>query len=232
MVKAITFDIGGTLAEGDLDKKAFASMVIEYLSGLGFKVSRKAYKRSLGLAMRKLQAVRASGREMDFNSFYSLVLSGIGVSPDEELLSDLRALYFRCFRSELIPGAEDVIKALSEEYIIGVVSNALTEWPRVFLEAVGLAEYFSFIIVSCDVGWRKPHRAIFELALSKLGLPANQVAHVGDSPHEDLLGAKEIGMKAVLVLGPGAQLELLGVEPDATLRHIKELPGVLEALDP
>ncbi|HDJ26087.1 MAG TPA: HAD family hydrolase [Candidatus Bathyarchaeota archaeon] len=232
MVKAVTFDMGGTLAEGELDKKAFMREVLDYLSGLGFKVSARAYKRSLGRAMSKLQASRASGREMDFNSFYSLVLSGVGVEPREELLEGLKALYFKCFRSELVPGAREVVELLSKRYALGVISNAITTWPRAFLEAVGLAGCFKFIIISCEAGWRKPSRAIFKLALKELGLAAEQVVHVGDSPSEDIVGAKRTGMKAILVLREGTQLELLDVEPDAVVRRISELPRALELLDP
>jgi len=231
LIEAITFDVGGTLADGDLDKKEFMKRVLDYLSGLGFQISKRAYKRSLGRAMNKLQALRSSGREMDFDSFYSLVLSGVGVQPNAEILADLKALYFECFRSELIRGAREVLERLSGRYRLAVISNALTTWPRRFLEAEGLAKYFEFILVSCEVGWRKPHKAIFQVALDKLGLEPGAVVHVGDSPSEDIMGAKGVGMRAILVLRSGLAGGL-ETEPDATIRQISELPEALEGLDP
>ncbi|RLI12358.1 hypothetical protein DRO33_02790 [Candidatus Bathyarchaeota archaeon] len=231
MIKAVTFDVGGTLADGGLDKKLFVSKVIEYLSGLGFKVNKKAYKKALDAAMKRLQASWASGREMSFDQFYSLVLSGLGITPDDSLLEDLRSLYFSCFKSEVLPGARGVLEALSGRYKLGVISNSISCWPRKFLEREGLDAYFQVIIISGEVGWRKPHRKIFEAALTGLGLEPEEVVHVGNSPSDDVAGAKAVGMKAVLVLGQDSN-EAWEVEPDAVIRSLSELPRVLANMDP
>ena len=229
MIRAITLDVGGTLADGDLDKKAFMRKVVDYLSGLGYNVSPRSYKRALDKAMRELQRLRSSGREMSFWDFYSLVLSGLGISPTEELLSALLDLYFDCFISSPLPGSSEVVKALSGRYELAVISNAISPWPRRFLELQGLKPYFKAIVISGEVGWRKPHRRIFEIALSRLRAQPHEVIHVGDSPLEDISGAKAVGMRAILVARGRSFLDL-EVEPDAVIEDIRELPEVLEAM--
>ena len=238
MPVAITFDVGGTLAEGDLDKREFVARVLEYLSGLGFSVSRRAYKKALDGAMRKLRSLRARGREMAFEDFYSLVMSGLGITPDEELLAQLRRLYFSCFRAQVVPEAREVLEALSGRYRLAVISNSLSCLPKLVLEASGLDHYFEAILISGEVGWRKPHERIFRLALAQLGLQdrPGKVVHVGDSPFEDAAGAKAVGMKAVLLLRPGGGAGEEGgaweAEPDLVIRSLRQLPSALEELDP
>ena len=231
-IRGLTFDVGGTLAEGYLDKKAFVSKALDYLSGLGHRVSVPRYKRALGRAMRELEALRSSGREMSFERFYSLVLSGLGIRADEELLAGLKDVYFSCFVASPVPGVEELLAELSGRYELAVISNSMSSWPRVFLERERLARYFKAIVISGEVGWKKPHRRIFQVALTRMGLEASEAVHVGNSPEDDILGAKSVGMRAVLLWPSGGADASWPVEPDATIRSLGELPRVLEELDP
>jgi putative hydrolase of the HAD superfamily len=107
---------------------------------------------------------------------------------------------------------------------MGVVSNTMSGISRDFLEREGLAGYFEVIVLSRDIGIRKPDPRIFSLALQRLGVEASEAAHVGNSVEEDVAGAKGAGMKAVL-LGGGKRRT--GVEPDLTIRSITELSSAL-----
>jgi len=229
MIRALTFDIGGTLADGGLDKKAFAKKAIGYLCELGYDVGTRAYRRALDEAMRVLRHVRASGREMDFYAFYSRVLEGLSIEPSREILDGLLNLYFDCFAYAVKPGVRKVLRALSGRFELGVISNAISPWPRRFLELEGLDRYFSTVVISGEVGWRKPHKRIFEIALSKLGVRPEEAVHIGNSPEEDVLGARSAGMRAVLLAWEGMP-DSLEVEPDLILSSISELPEALEEL--
>ena len=52
---------------------------------------------------------------------------------------------------------------------------------------------------SRDHGWTKPHESIFRLALERLGVRADEAAMVGDSPEDDVEGARALGMRAFLI---------------------------------
>ena len=54
-------------------------------------------------------------------------------------------------------------------------------------------------MVSEENGWRKPSSHIFQDALNKLQVQANEAIYIGDSPIEDIKGAKEAGLKTVFV---------------------------------
>ncbi len=122
---------------------------------------------------------------------------------------------------------EDVVPALESLKRRGLPVGIVSNWQcglELFCEELGLRRYVDFVISSAEVGFEKPERRIFELALAKLGLPAESVVHVGDHPVEDYRGAREAGLGALLLLrGPGAH-----PEDFETLRDLSELPDLLE----
>ena len=83
---------------------------------------------------------------------------------------------------------------------MGLISN-FTHAPVIYksLRQLGINDCFNVIVVSEEVGWRKPSRHIFQEALNKLGVTANQAVYIGDSPIEDIKGAKDAGLKTVFV---------------------------------
>lgn len=92
---------------------------------------------------------------------------------------------------------------------LAVISNWDSRLPRV-LDELGLERYFDVLIASSEVGFEKPHPAIFEAALAALELPPSAVVHVGDRRIADLEGARAVGMHALLLArGGGGDLRAL-----------------------
>ena len=232
MIKGVTLDLGGTLVERRMDWDAYGKRVAEYLSGLGLRISERRFWRAVGVALKKLRARQASHREMSFEELYAMILSSLGIEPSEEVISAIKDIYRSCLNLTPYPGAREAVEELSRRYVLGAISNAVGPWPRTFLELEGLEPFFKTIIISGEIGWRKPHRRPFELALSQMGLRPEEVVHVGDSPSEDVAGAKAVGMRAVLFLRPGSEPEAWDVEPDAIVRSLKELVELIPLLDP
>jgi HAD superfamily hydrolase (TIGR01549 family) len=224
MIRALTFDIGGTLADGDIDLASYQRELLRYLRGLGFDVGTEEYRRVMGSALRRLAEIRARNIEVKFEEFYSRVLEELRVPLSPEILGEVRMIYGRNFPQTPKPGVREVLRELAESYRLGVVSNTMSGVSRDFLEREGLAGYFEVIVLSRDVGIRKPDPRIFSLALQRLGVEAFEAAHVGNSVEEDVAGAKGAGMKAVLLGGGERRAE---VGPDLTIRSIAELPSAL-----
>ncbi len=61
---------------------------------------------------------------------------------------------------------------------------------------IGLGDYFDLVLNAGPDGWAKPHGQMFETALAHLGLPAENVLHIGDNLISDVAGAKYAGMSA------------------------------------
>lgn len=105
---------------------------------------------------------------------------------------------------------EDTIPALDALTSAGVrlcvVSNFDALLPEI-LHHLGVMERFEYVVTSFDVGIRKPDRAIFTMALRRMGVPASSAVFVGDSPFSDISGARAAGIDAVLVDRSGRHRE-------------------------
>jgi putative hydrolase of the HAD superfamily len=99
---------------------------------------------------------------------------------------------------------------------LGLVSNAFDpEWLlQRDLEQMGLSERLDVAVFSSAVGIRKPHRAIFDHALDRLGVVPERALFVGDRLYEDVRGAGELGMATVQALWFRADEHPDGAEPD------------------
>jgi putative hydrolase of the HAD superfamily len=117
-------------------------------------------------------------------------------------------------------------------YKIGLITNSMEPmWMRdVELEAYGLMAFLDARTTSGDVGYMKPHTAVFQHILTQLNTPAEQAVFVGDSPAHDIAGANNTGMISVLIDPPHLNRELNGTQPDFTINKLEELIPILETL--
>jgi putative hydrolase of the HAD superfamily len=98
---------------------------------------------------------------------------------------------------------------------------------RAILEREGIAQLFDTIVISDEVGWRKPKPVIFETALRRMGLRPAEALFVGDRADIDVIGARGVGMPTVWINREAAGLPE-GIEPpDFEIRDLKELRAIL-----
>jgi len=129
----------------------------------------------------------------------------------------------------------DVLAELRGSYRLAVCSN-FTHTPTAHrvLEAAGLAALLDVVVVSDEVGIRKPRREIFEATLAKLGVEPGEALHVGDNLSADVAGAAAVGIGTGWITRRVAdpQRALAGHQgplPELRLRDLAELPGLLAA---
>ena len=108
----------------------------------------------------------------------------------------------------------DAAPALAELHGLGMRLVCVSNWdyslPDV-LERVGLADELDGVVTSAAVGARKPDPRLFEAALAVAGCAADEVLHVGDTPTEDVEGARAAGIRALLIdRDGGGDIESLG----------------------
>jgi FMN phosphatase YigB (HAD superfamily) len=106
-------------------------------------------------------------------------------------------------RHKLLPGAAMMVRALHAEGMrLTVVSNTMFRDAECYwrdFAAAGLDTCLAAIVTSVDVGWRKPHPALFEAAVAATGVSPSRTAIVGNSETSDILPALDLGMIAVRV---------------------------------
>jgi HAD superfamily hydrolase (TIGR01549 family) len=137
-------------------------------------------------------------------------------------------------RRELAKAAEvpahhrPLLEKLARRYRLAVVSNFdYTPTALEILNAAGITDLFAAIVVSDAVGWRKPRREIFDVALGKLHVEARDALFVGDRADIDVVGAQQLGMDVAWINPAGEPLPL-GVAPPAfEIRDLGDLERIL-----
>jgi putative hydrolase of the HAD superfamily len=115
-----------------------------------------------------------------------------------------------------------MLKALSERYRLGVVSNFYGNLEAV-CESAGLCSFFKVMVDSHCVGAEKPDPAIFRAALEGLRATAEETVVIGDSLRRDREGARRMGMRFIWVTSPDAQGEQSGQQAVADLRDLMKI---------
>jgi len=124
--------------------------------------------------------------------------------------------------------AKSALEKLHKRYRLGIVSNfAIPECVDKLLERHSLDKLFDAVVVSGAVNKRKPSPEIFEKALEKLGVSAENTVFVGDTLDADIEGAKNAGMKAIYI-ERRPQKEIESACPDQTIKNLGELLAALE----
>jgi putative hydrolase of the HAD superfamily len=119
----------------------------------------------------------------------------------------------------------DAREALIRARCVGARIIVVSNWDVSLLdvlELVGLAPLLDGVVTSAAVGAAKPAPEIFDHALALAGVPAGRALHVGDSLAEDVAGARECGIPALLLRRVGGAGEAVpaGV---ATITGLDEL---------
>lgn len=131
------------------------------------------------------------------------------------------------------PDTIPVLQKLRQNgYKIGLITNAmLPMWMRdIELRHYQLLDYFDVRLSSGDVGYIKPHPAIYQEALKQLETPPEQAVFVGDRPAYDIAGANNAGMISIWMNPPHLEEKLDGIEANYTITSLTELLPILEHL--
>lgn len=184
----------------------------------------------------EIQRDYAAGRpeEVEIAAIYDTALRGLGLELEPELIERVMELEQEGWLNSVHVGP-DVVRTLEhlkgQGLRLGIVSNA-AYLPRLMtaqLAALGLAKYFTGVTFSSEVGVRKPHPAIYQDALAKVGIEPAKALFVGDRVREDVQGPKSLGMRAVLTR-EFRQEDDPGVA-DFVIERLGDLPSVLNRLD-
>ena len=239
-INTILFDVGGTLLDFEsLDPRPYLAegfrLGYEHLASLGHSLppfERYARRMRRTITWRFLWS-RFVQREMKLFETMIAVHRALGVTLDHDTAVELAWRVGLPMRrvGRADPHARSVLLDLRERgYKLGIVSNTATPpsaLDRHLLEE-DLLEFFAMRVYSCMVGYMKPHRRIFEIALSRIGSAAENAMYVGDKAEIDVRGAGRLGMVTVLKAPAGGPPDGRW-RPDHVVKSLAELPGVLES---
>jgi FMN phosphatase YigB (HAD superfamily) len=229
-LSAVFFDVGDTLVEGwapreDLGKLLVAALTREF-------GERPWYADWVRADIEPYD--RAEPLRQQTNLWYERWFAAQAVVLDGITIDQLRAAM--CIPlsevARLVPGAGEALRWCKARGLrVVLVSNTLSRGDAEVLRdwrGFGLADAIDSVVSSPDVGWRKPHRAIFDRALQLAGVTADQAVMIGDRLDADVRGAKDLGMRAIWRRPTGGPPQAeTNVVPDAVVEDLTRVPAVL-----
>ncbi len=120
------------------------------------------------------------------------------------------------------------LDALRSRYRLALLSN-FDHGPAVeaALTDFGIRDRFDVIVVSADVGWRKPHPEIFHETLRRMGTRPEHAIFVGDTPEADVLGSQGVGMDAIWIKRGSVSLPPDAAPPIHTVTRFADVAHLL-----
>jgi HAD superfamily hydrolase (TIGR01549 family) len=131
-------------------------------------------------------------------------------------------------------GKEVVVELHRRGYILGIISNLITsrEIPD-WMEADGFRPYFKSVVLSSVLGRRKPDPEVFLEAARQAGVEPDRCVYVGDNPKRDVIGARQAGFGAVVLIIDPARLDEKPISnenrPDLVIHNFSELLKIFSA---
>lgn len=205
-IEAVLFDFLGTLVCFErLTVEESVEAVLESLSGDGCSLDYDAFYPVYSESTKRHWNSREGDKET-YNKYWiadALKEMGIDADPEEPMITRAVAAYFEPFHRVMkpMPGALETLRALQGRYRLGLVSN-FTYSPTVVraLDELGMSPFMETVVISADLGLRKPSGVIFRKAMENMGLKdPGKVIFVGDDVDADIVGAIRSGMEPVLI---------------------------------
>ncbi len=203
-IKAVIFDYVGTLVNCKgysmeaSKKKLYGALLAE-----GFGAEEEGFMAAYGVAHEKYRRVRYEQLREVTNAVWvadALCNLGFEVTPEDARVKAALNVFFQDFIDtlELREGAKPLIKTAQANGKVGLITN-FTHAPVIYksLRKLRIHQFFNVVVVSDENGWRKPSSHIFQAALKKLHVQPEEAVYIGDSPIEDIQGAKDAGLKTV-----------------------------------
>ena len=132
-----------------------------------------------------------------------------------------------------VPGAPEVLSVISDEYVLGLLTNAGISDATLVKQALarlGLVRFFTVVLTSQDLGAKKPEAVFFSKALEAVRCHPCQAVMVGDNYDSDVRGAKAAGLHTVWYNPASAEPPQGEPSHDFAISHLAELPAVLAGL--
>ncbi|MCL2023791.1 MAG: HAD family hydrolase [Oscillospiraceae bacterium] len=203
MIKTIFFDVDGTLYEEQHAKIKAEAHTVQLIAQRIERSITEVYE----LYMKaKWTVLNSSDRNPERNNrtlwYREMFAQGAGVEMNSKGLTaeKLSGNYWRILNENIEPYADLLLALplLARKYELHILTDELYDVCQSKLETLGLRHFFGKVISAEHAGALKPHRELFDYALTAAGASADTTLMVGDYPAGDIAGAKSAGWHTAL----------------------------------
>ena len=202
MIKHIIFDLDDTLCDYRKATENAKSPINKVLDAHGIDIHAfwERFNQGIRSLFRQFADRTISIDEYRIRRFAD-VLEG-SHARFRELSDELNHIYMQetNHNIELFSDTIPLMKALRTKSIEAVIlTNGPSDGQRAKFKSLGLSRYIQQIYIGEEIGFSKPNPKAFAVVLRDLGVPASDALMVGDSIENDVNGAEQVGIKAVLI---------------------------------
>lgn len=198
-IKAIIFDLGGTLLNLDYP------FISEQLRRLGYEITEQDFFESVSRVNHKMEEILLSNPASTDASRWKIYFDwlcedlSINLDQDDFILNTLKPRHAsHNLWNYVLPGTIELLESLTHNYRLAMISNSDGRAEQKTIQ-YGLRPYLEFVIDSHCVGIEKPDPNIFHMAIEKLNLYPGDCIYVGDIYSIDVVGAKSAGLTPILI---------------------------------
>ncbi len=191
----LLFDADGTLFDYERSETVALTRAFSEIGSALDANSLAAYQRinsALWQALERGEVTPAIIKVRRFQQWFE----AIGVTHSPEAFS---ARYLECLAecSELLADAAEVVQALQGKYRMAILTNGLQKVQTGRLARSAIRPHIAEMIISEEIGFSKPARGFFDVAMARLGQPdRRELLMIGDSWSSDIKGAVDYGIDA------------------------------------
>ena len=228
-LKAVIFDVDDTLFDRDrAQREILRTMVREHpeiFREIDEELAAGAFLESDRLTFEEFKT--ANPIETSRFKRSKTFLNMLGLS--EEHSDMITHIYVNAYPLINVPveGAVSLVKNLFRQFSLGVVSNGFPDVQYKKLETLGIKHFFGCIILSGELGIKKPDPRIFWEAANILGHEPEECLYVGDAYESDVIGANMARMKSCWLNPRGLQPPKTDVKPHFEIRSLDEIHEIM-----
>ncbi|WP_078380669.1 HAD family hydrolase [Sutcliffiella halmapala] len=220
MIKAVIFDLDGTLLNRDESVKLFIHRQYERLNAYVGHIPKETY-------ITRFIELEKRGYVWKDQVYQQLVkeckITGI---TWEELFQDYLTEFKNC--CEPFVNLITMLDTLKEQnFLLGMITNGFGQFQMDNIKALGIEAYFDVILISEWEGIKKPDSQLFHRAIEKLNISPQESIFIGDHPLNDVKGAKDIGMISIWK----KDNQFNDVEADYIVDDLMELPVIIREIN-
>ena len=219
MIKAILFDLDGTLLNRDESVKFFISNQFERLYNHLKQLSKESYTT-------RFIELDARGYVWKDKVYQQIVAEFPTIDISwKTLLQD----YMEHFSKQCVPflNIHHMLTTLkNSKYKLGIISNGYTSFQMNNIRALEIETYFDVISISEMEGIKKPNPEIFIRMLNKLSVEAHEAIYIRDHPQNDIVAAQNVGMKTIWK----KDFQYPDFKTDNSIDDLSEIPALINQM--
>ncbi|MHA1651183.1 MAG: HAD family hydrolase [Candidatus Helarchaeota archaeon] len=173
--------------------------------------------------------------ELKSKIWWEEILESLNLEFSDEIINQIIQVSHQKWRSQisLYPDVKELLSTLKKSYTLICISNISDgDLAREDMDFFGISQFFDCIVMSSDLGIRKPSPRIFEYALEKVNVRKSETIFIGDTLYDDIQGAKTAGLRLAIHVKRNRSYFFPDyyIEPDISINKLTEIYSIIKSI--